>query len=272
MDEAISGGVGGVCGVLFGHPLDTVKARLQTAVVSGLPPAGAAGGGRWALWRGVTGPLLTASSQNALCFHSYSAALGAFREDGGAEPRPPPSLLRVYVCGCLPGLATTTLVVPVDLLKLQQQVSVGAAPSTLSLAASIVRREGPLGLYRGTRVTLLRDVPSSGVYFAAYELLNAELPRRTGCSDTAATFVAGGAAGVLSWLSIYPLDVVKSRLQAQPGRYSGLLDCLKRSVAEEGLGVLSRGLTACLLRAFVVNAAIFSGVEASRTLLSGRAI
>jgi solute carrier family 25 carnitine/acylcarnitine transporter 20/29 len=162
--------------------------------------------------------------------------------------------------------------VPVDLLKLQQQVSVGAAPSTLSLAASIVRREGPLGLYRGTRVTLLRDVPSSGVYFAAYELLNAELPRRTGCSDTAATFVAGGAAGVLSWLSIYPLDVVKSRLQAQPGHYSGLLDCLKRSVAEEGLGVLSRGLTACLLRAFVVNAAIFSGVEASRTLLSGRAI
>ena len=263
MDEAGAGAVGGICGVVFGHPLDTIKARQQTA--GGALPAAA--GGRWALWRGITGPLLTASSQNALCFHSYSAALSVLEAPGAR-----PSLLSVYVGGCLAGLATTVLVVPVDLLKLQQQTSVGAAPSTLQLATAIVRREGVLGLYRGSRVTVIRDTPSSGVYFAVYELLNAELPRRTGCGESVATFMAGGVAGVASWASIYPLDVAKSRLQAQPGRYAGLVDCLRRSVAEEGLGVLSRGLSACLFRAFIVNAAIFSGVEAARTIFSARAL
>ena len=83
----------------------------------------------------------------------------------------------------------------------------------------------------------------------------------------AATLLAGGAAGVASWASIYPLDVLKSRLQASPGRYAGLWDCARRSVRDEGWGVLSRGLTACLLRAAVVNAAIFGGCGAPFSFL-----
>jgi solute carrier family 25 carnitine/acylcarnitine transporter 20/29 len=74
-----------------------------------------------------------------------------------------------------------------------------------------------------------------------------------------ATLLAGGAAGVASWASIYPLDVIKSRLQAAPGRYAGFADCLRRSVRDEGWRVLTRGLSACLLRAALVNASIFGG-------------
>ena len=69
------------------------------------------------------------------------------------------------------------------------------------------------------------------------------------------------APGCASWISIYPLDVVKSRIQAAPGRYLGMWDCATRSVREEGWSVLGRGLTACMMRAFVVNAAIFTAYE-----------
>lgn len=276
-DEALAGGVGGACGVLLGHPLDTLKARLQQPA-SFIHPAGPSR----ALWRGLAAPLLTASSraclaslstltnappENALCFHAYSASASALASAAPADSDAH-ALWRVYVCGCVAGVATTLLVVPVDLVKLQQQTATGAAaPGTLQLAASIVRREGLRGLYRGTGVTLIRDVPSSGVYFAVYEWLVRSLPQTAGLGDKEATFVAGGFAGVASWGCIYPLDVCKSRLQAQPGRYAGLADCFRRTLAEEGWSALSRGLGACLGRAFVVNAAIFSGVEAARSML-----
>jgi hypothetical protein len=50
------------------------------------------------------------------------------------------------------------------------QVRVGrGGGGPLALAAAIVAREGPLGLYRGAGLTLARDMPSTAVYYVAYE-------------------------------------------------------------------------------------------------------
>ena len=80
--------------------------------------------------------------------------------------------------------------------------------------------------------------------------------------------LAGGLAGALSWVVVYPLDVAKSRLQAQGGeggrvRYYGFVDCLRKSVAEEGMGVLWRGLGVTMCRAFIVNAVVFGAYEST---------
>ena len=88
-----------------------------------------------------------------------------------------------------------------------------------------------------------------------------------GAGADGATLLAGAFAGVTSWMSIYPLDVIKSRVQAAPGRYTGMADCARAAVRDEGWTVLFRGLSACLLRAAVVNAAIFGGYEAGLELL-----
>ncbi len=266
--EACAGAVGGASGVLFGHPLDTLRIRLQQP---GAQPTLRAvfnqtvqREGFSALWKGLSSPLLTASAQNAVCFHSFAAAGRAL-----AQPDLPLSALDVYLAGCVAGAATAVLVTPVDLLKTQLQVRVGSGgpAGPLSLAAAIVRREGLLGLYRGAGITFLRDVPSSGVYFLAYDLALSALGGASEGGASHTTLVAGGIAGVASWASIYPLDVIKSRVQAAPERWQhGWLDCARRSVAEEGPGVLTRGLGACLARAFLVNAAIFSGYEAGLQL------
>lgn len=77
--------------------------------------------------------------------------------------------------------------------------------------------------------------------------------------------VAGGLAGVASWVFCYPLDVLKTRIQGQTQsssrKYNGIVDCLSKSVREEGYRVLWRGLGTAVARAFVVNGAIFAAYE-----------
>lgn len=76
--------------------------------------------------------------------------------------------------------------------------------------------------------------------------------------------LAGGIAGTASWASIYPIDVVKSRLQTQDLRhpqYRGMVHCAREIVRHEGARVLVRGLSATLLRAFPLNAVTISVYE-----------
>ncbi len=67
--------------------------------------------------------------------------------------------------------------------------------------------------------------------------------------------LAGGGAGVLSWASIIPVDVIKTRIQN--GFQGGSLECARTILREEGPKGLFRGAAPCLLRAFPVNACTF---------------
>ena len=83
--------------------------------------------------------------------------------------------------------------------------------------------------------------------------------------------IAGGVAGVLAWLMVYPVDVVKSRLQAVGASASpytgGTLQCARATLAEEGARVFVRGLGPTLGRAFIVNGAIFATFEAAMAVM-----
>lgn len=118
----------------------------------------------------------------------------------------------------------------------------------------------------------------SAVYFGTYEYMRELLHpgcRTDGQESLSTMLVSGGLAGSLSWLCCYPLDVVKSRLQAQgaagaPLKYKGIMDCIRTSAREEGNQVFWRGLGPSLARAFLVNGAIFSAYELSLRYLSPR--
>ncbi|KAF9569522.1 hypothetical protein EC968_002566 [Mortierella alpina] len=60
-------------------------------------------------------------------------------------------------------------------------------------------------------------------------------------------FLAGAVAGVSEILTMYPLDVVKTRFQLQVGTggadgYSSIGDCFKKIIKNEGFGTLYRGI------------------------------
>jgi len=66
-------------------------------------------------------------------------------------------------------------------------------------------------------------------------------------------FAAGAVAGVSEILVMYPLDVVKTRIQLQQGKgsgadaYNGMVDCFRKIVKNEGFSRLYRGIEAPIL-------------------------
>ncbi|KAJ8901059.1 hypothetical protein NDN08_004920 [Rhodosorus marinus] len=170
----------------------------------------------------------------------------------------------VTIAGSIGGFACAFVTGPVELFKVRQQVNekkIGLR--TVSLVKNMVAVDGFSGLYRGLTATLVRDVPSYGSYFWSYELIRRLYADRFGCSLAEVPgfvdFLAGGVAGCLSWTIIYPIDVVKSRLQMQ-GEGSvreGFFHCAKRIYSTQGWRVFGKGLGLTVARAFPVNATIF---------------
>eukprot|EP01127_Copromyxa_protea_P000144 TRINITY_DN1013_c0_g1_i3.p1 TRINITY_DN1013_c0_g1~~TRINITY_DN1013_c0_g1_i3.p1 ORF type:complete len:103 (-),score=11.48 TRINITY_DN1013_c0_g1_i3:31-339(-) len=74
--------------------------------------------------------------------------------------------------------------------------------------------------------------------------------------------LAGGLAGSASWSLIYPLDVVRSRMLKEQNidkpAYTGMIDCWRTSIRNEGYSWLYRGWRATIIRGFPVGAIILS--------------
>lgn len=67
-------------------------------------------------------------------------------------------------------------------------------------------------------------------------------------------FSAGAIAGISEILTMYPLDVVKTRFQLQTGTavaggegYTSVVDCFRKIVRQEGFGRLYRGIAAPIM-------------------------
>ncbi len=79
------------------------------------------------------------------------------------------------------------------------------------------------------------------------------------------SIAAGGLTGICYWLSCYPIDVIKNRIQAAPDRtppvYRGMGDAARAIYGEAGVRGFFRGFVPCILRAFPANASCFVAFE-----------
>ncbi|KAK7255365.1 hypothetical protein RIF29_28774 [Crotalaria pallida] len=285
--EFVAGGIGGIAAVVSGHPLDTIKVRQQkstTGSAFSILRHMVFKEGPFSLYRGMGSPLVAATLQNAIVFQSYSVLSRAF--DTSVDDKDPPSYKGVILGGVGAGALQSFLISPVELVKIQLQLrgicgKVPKRPSSraykgvMRVTKDIWNKEGLRGMFRGLRITMIRDSPSHGLYFWTYEYMREQLHPgcRKNCDESLDTMlIAGGLAGVSSWILCYPFDVIKTRLQAQAQtpsclKYKGIYDCFKKSIQEEGLVVLWRGVGTAVARAFVVNGAIFAAYEATLRIL-----
>lgn len=275
--EFVAGGFGGTAGVITGYPLDTLRILQQQSGKSGsafsILRRVVTTEGPSALYRGMAAPFASVTFQNAIAFQTYAILSRVF--DSNIVADDPPSYRAVALGGIGTGAMQSLLLSPVELIKirlqLQQQTNERTSRSSIQkgpvdVAKFIFGTEGWRGMYRGVTITVLRDAPAHGVYFWTYEYMREQLHpgcRKNGQETFGTMLLAGGLAGVASWIGSYPLDVIKTRIQSQslPLRYSGIVDCFTRIVREEGYNVLWRGLGTAVTRAFIVNGTIFTAYE-----------
>jgi len=278
----IAGGFGGVSAVLVGHPFDLTKTRLQTAAPGAYKGAidvvkkTVAQDGITGLYRGMVPPLLGVTPIFAVSFWAYDASkqlILAFTPNRSSQTLSTPELA---AAGFLSAVPTTLVTAPVERAKVLLQIQ-GQAGSeakykgVVDVLKHLYREGGVRSIFRGTGATLARDGPGSAAYFAAYEVTKKALtPAGASPSELnlSAIILAGGTAGVAMWALAIPPDVIKSRIQSAPtGTYSGMLDCVRKTIAQDGVKALWKGFGPAMARAFPANAATFLGVEASRKVM-----
>ncbi|GLH00040.1 Congested-like trachea protein [Gryllus bimaculatus] len=282
--DFIAGWGAGVCGILVGHPADTVKVRQQVLRRAGIFKIlikTVKNEGVLGLYRGMSFPLLLAGVQNSVFFGVYGNTLRVLQNVQGADvnrrscgegSRPNRHWhINVYFAGFIAGFVHTFLACPVELIKIKIQASGDLTKDERHRMKECIRKiyqhSGLRGFYRGFVATLYRDVPSYGLYVLFYEHLlkigRDPSDRRSEYSIFQQLF-AGGLAGTITWVSVTPFDVLKSRIQADDvirPKYKGLTDCIIKSYKADGFHVFGRGFWVHVIRGFPVNAATFVGYE-----------
>ncbi|KAI5937414.1 mitochondrial carnitine/acylcarnitine carrier protein isoform X1 [Manis javanica] len=285
LKNLLAGGFGGMCLVFVGHPLDTVKVRLQTQPPSlpGQPPMYSGTfdcfrktlmrEGITGLYRGMAAPIIGVTPMFAVCFFGF----GLGKKLQQKCPEDVLSYPQLFAAGMLSGVFTTGIMTPGERIKclLQVQASSGQTKYTgaLDCARKLCQESGIRGIYKGTVLTLMRDVPASGMYFMTYEWLkNIFTPEGKSANELSVPRIltAGGMAGIFNWAVAIPPDVLKSRFQtAPPGKYpNGFRDVLKELIRNEGVMSLYKGFNAVMIRAFPANAACFLGFEVAMKFLN----
>lgn len=282
-----AGGFGGVCTVVVGHPMDTVKVRLQTMAQPkpGEPPLyrgtfdclkkTVRHEGFRGLYKGMGAPLTGVSPMFALSFFGY--AVGKKLQQTHAEERL--TLVQLFGAGAFSGIFTTFLSAPGERIKCLLQVQHAGGPKLYDGPMDVIKKlyksGGIPSIFRGFCATLLRDVPASGGYFMAYEGLKRAMAKDGETLSLSKTILAGGVAGILNWVIALPIDVLKSQYQTAPeGKFkNGIRSVFPHMMRTDGVRGLYRGAVPILLRAFPANAACFLGYEfAMKTMDYGEAL
>lgn len=143
-----------------------------------------------------------------------------------------------------------------------------------------MKRETPLGLYKGLGAVLTGIVPKMAIRFTSYEWYKQMLANDQGVVTSRSTFLAGLLAGVTEAVAVVtPMEVVKIRLQAQHHSMADPLDipkyrnaahALYTVVKEEGVGALYRGVSLTALRQGTNQAANFTAYTELKAWLQAR--
>lgn len=86
----------------------------------------------------------------------------------------------------------------------------GEYKSEIDCANNVIKQDGLKGfLFRGLDATLAREIPGYAFYFVVYSLLM-QSSFGLALGPFLSPLVCGAAAGCLSWIPVFPFDVVKT--------------------------------------------------------------
>ncbi len=271
----MAGGVAGLVSRFCIAPLDVVKIRLQLQPHSLSDPL-SCDGIRGPIYKGVLPTLRAIVRQEGIralwkgnipaemlyvCYGGvqFTAYRSLTQAQSLLPVRAPPSV-ESFISGAGAGATATTVTSPLDLLRTRfaAQGPDRIYHGLLNSLQDITRQEGPGGFFRGLSAAIGQIVPYMGLFFTSYEFLHQYIGGKTlpfGSGDA----TAGVFASVFAKTAVFPLDLVRKRLQVQgPTRaryihsnipeYTGVIRGLAAIWQREGYRGWYRGLTVSLIK------------------------
>ncbi|KAJ3228559.1 Mitochondrial carrier protein ymc2 [Chytriomyces hyalinus] len=288
--ELFAGCVGGIVQVLTGQPFDTVKVRLQTqpdqyknmvdCVKKTISNEGFRG-----FYKGALTPLIGIGACVSIQFSVLEATKRHFVKQNASRNQQNPSQLsytQMFLSGSASGVANGILSGPIEHVRSRLQIQArsntpGSYAGPIDFFKRVYSQHGIPGIYKGQLITFVREFGGYGIYFMTYEALMARqmrIQQTNKRSDVAGWMqcVFGACSGYALWTVMYPVDAIKSKIQtdsfvASERKYKGILDCVRKVFATDGVMGFYRGFVTTMLRAGPVNGFTFMAYEATMRMI-----
>jgi len=261
----------------FGRPLVDACKELWAA------------GGLRSLFAGNGLNVVKVMPESAMKFGAYEAAKRFFARIDGSDPKHlhPTSQ---FLAGGIGGVVSQCVVYPLDTLKFRMQcetVSGGLHGNALIFqTARKMWKQGKLiPYYRGLGMGLAGMFPYSAIdlfifencknFVIARKARQARVHEEDVDMSNLITGMIGATSGAISATAVYPINLLRTRLQAQgtvlhPPTYKGIADVTRKTLQNEGIKGLFKGVTPNLLKVAPAVSISYIVYENSKALLGLR--
>jgi solute carrier family 25 (adenine nucleotide translocator) protein 4/5/6/31 len=143
----------------------------------------------------------------------------------------------------------------------------------------VYKEQGFVSFWRGNLANVIRYFPTQAMNFALKDHFKKWFcpfnPKQQPYMFFLGNMASGGAAGATSLLFVYPLDFARTRLAADVGKgkkggereFTGLVDCLKKIHASDGMIGLYRGFAISVIGIIVYRASYFGAFDTGKAIL-----
>lgn len=195
----------------------------------------------------------------------------------------PMSFAKDFLAGGISAAVSKTAVAPIERVKLILQVQAANKQvvagqeykGIIDCFVRIPKEQGFSAFWRGNLANVIRYFPTQALNFAFKDVYKQVF---LGGVDQKTQFWryffgnlgSGGAAGATSLCFVYPLDYARTRLGADVGKgtadrqYTGLVDCIKKTVKSDGIIGLYRGFNVSVQGIIIYRAAYFGCYDTAR--------
>lgn len=220
-DNVLAGAFAGIVARMLTAPFDVLKIRFQlstlgfarsTSLLSAVQSI-VKEEGITALWKGNVPALFLWVSYSMVQFATYGWLKNKLASQHGESSKHAvfDKVSDTFLAGSIASTMATVSTYPFDIMRTQFAIQgkVKRYPTMLSFVTHTLRSKGFPGLFTGLGPAIISITPYMGLNFALYESMKALIPGDSSW-HIMKTGLAGGIAGGLSKLCVYPLVIYAS--------------------------------------------------------------
>ena len=160
------------------------------------------------MWRGVESVILGCIPAHAAFFSIYEYSKHSFHIEMDHHLY----FFSTFVTGAVATIAHDSIITPMDVIK--QRIQLNGRTGALVMARKLIKEEGVVSLYRSLPVTMMMNIPFSGLLVTINENLKSYFLGEH-YEGMLGYFVCAAIAGSVSAALTTPMDVIKTRMQTQ---------------------------------------------------------